>query len=152
MSKEKELYVSEALGFTDDLMFQNVMKDPEICRLFLQEVLPKLDIQELTVHTQKRIAFNKEEKFCVLDILVKDSRGRRYDIEMQVVNKEDMDKRARYYLFKMMEDCFLHQGQEYGELTAAYVIFILPFDPKGKGLKRYSFVYTAKEDASVELN
>jgi hypothetical protein len=27
MSKEKELNVSEALGFTDDLMFQNVMRD-----------------------------------------------------------------------------------------------------------------------------
>lgn len=38
MSKEKELNVSEALGFTDDLMFQIVMRDPEICRMFLNEV------------------------------------------------------------------------------------------------------------------
>jgi predicted transposase/invertase (TIGR01784 family) len=28
----------------------------------------------------------------------------------------------------------------------------LPFDPKGKGLKRYSFTYSAREDKSVELN
>lgn len=63
-----------------------------------------------------------------------------------------MDKRARQYLFKLMEDGFLRRRQEYEELHAAYVIFILPFDPKGKGLKRYSFVYTAKEDPSVELN
>ena len=62
-----------------------------------------------------------------------------------------MDKRAKQYLFKMMEDGFLRRKQEYGELHAAYVIFILPFDPKGKGLKRYTFVYTAKEDPSVEL-
>lgn len=46
MSKEKELNVSEALGFTDDLMFQIVMRDPEICRMFLNEVLPHLDIQD----------------------------------------------------------------------------------------------------------
>ena len=71
---------------------------------------------------------------------------------MQVANKRDMDKRARQYLFKLMEDGFLRRRQEYEELHAAYVIFILPFDPKGKGLKRYSFVYTAKEDPSVELN
>ena len=51
-----------------------------------------------------------------------------------------------------MEDGFLHQGEEYGELTAVYVIFILPFDPKGKGLKRYTFTYSAREDTSVELN
>ena len=84
--------------------------------------------------------------------MITDSRGRRYNVEMQVANKRDMDKRARQYLFKLMEDGFLRRRQEYEELHAAYVIFILPFDPKGKGLKRYSFVYTAKEDPSVELN
>lgn len=84
--------------------------------------------------------------------MITDSRGRRYNVEMQVANKRDMDTRARQYLFKLMEDGFLRRRQEYEELHAAYVIFILPFDPKGKGLKRYSFVYTAKEDPSVELN
>ena len=84
--------------------------------------------------------------------MITDSRGRRYNVEMQVANKRDMDKRARQYLFKLMEDGFLRRRQEYEELHAAYVIFILPFDPKGKGLKWYSFVYTAKEDPSVELN
>ena len=43
MSKDKKLNVAEVLGFTDDLMFQNVMKDPEICRMF---------IKDLTVRTQ----------------------------------------------------------------------------------------------------
>lgn len=152
MSKKKELNVSEALGFTDDLMFQIVMRDPEICRMFLNEVLPHLDIQDITVRTQERIAFNQEDKVSILDVLITDSRGRRYNVEMQVAHKADMDKRARQYLFKMMEDGFLRRKQEYGELHAAYVIFILPFDPKGKGLKRYTFVYTAKEDPSVELN
>nr|WP_251827463.1 Rpn family recombination-promoting nuclease/putative transposase [Lactobacillus gasseri] len=133
-------------------MFQNVMKDPVNCRMFLHEVLPDLDIQGLTVRTQERIAFNKEEKFSVLDVLIKGSQGRRYDIEMQVAPQKDLDKRARYYMYKMMEDGFLHQGEEYGELTAVYVIFILPFDPKGKGLKRYTFTYSAREDKSVELN
>ena len=70
--------MSEALGFTDDLMFQNVMRDPEICRMFLNEVLPHLDIQDITVRTQERIAFNQEEKVSILDVLITDSRGRRY--------------------------------------------------------------------------
>ena len=152
MKKQKKPDVAKLLGITDDLMFQNVMKDPVNCRMFLHEVLPDLDIQGLTVRTQERIAFNKEEKFSVLDVLIKDSQGRRYDIEMQVAPQKDLDKRARYYMYKMMEDGFLHQGEEYGELTAVYVIFILPFDPKGKGLKRYTFTYSAREDTSVELN
>lgn len=95
---------------------------------------------------------HQEDKVSILDVLITDSRGRRYNVEMQVAHKADMDKRARQYLFKMMEDGFLRRKQEYGELHAAYVIFILPFDPKGKSLKRYTFVYTAKEDPSVELN
>lgn len=152
MKKQKKPDVAKLLGIIDDLMFQNVMKDPVSCRMFLHEVLPDLDIQGLTVRTQERIAFNKEEKFSVLDVLIKDSQGRRYDIEMQVAPQKDLDKRARYYMYKMMEDGFLHQGEEYGELTAVYVIFILPFDPKGKGLKRYTFTYSAREDTSVELN
>ena len=152
MKKQKKPDVAKLLGIIDDLMFQNVMKDPVNCRMFLHEVLPDLDIQGLTVRTQERIAFNKEEKFSVLDVLIKGSQGRRYDIEMQVAPQKDLDKRARYYMYKMMEDGFLHQGEEYGELTAVYVIFILPFDPKGKGLKRYTFTYSAREDKSVELN
>lgn len=152
MKKQKKPDVAKLLGIIDDLMFQNVMKDPVNCRMFLHEVLPDLDIQGLTVRTQERIAFNKEEKFSVLDVLIKDSQGRRYDIEMQVAPQKDLDKRARYYMYKMMEDGFLHQGEEYGELTTVYVIFILPFDPKGKGLKRYTFTYSAREDTSVELN
>lgn len=152
MKKQKKPDVAKLLGIIDDLMFQNVMKDPVNCRMFLHEVLPDLDIQGLTVRTQERIAFNKEEKFSVLDVLIKDSQGRRYDIEMQVAPQKDLDKRARYYMYKMMEDGFLHQGEEYGELSAVYVIFILPFDPKGKGLKRYTFTYSAREDTSVELN
>ena len=147
MKKQKKPDVAKLLGITDDLMFH-----PVNCRMFLHEVLPDLDIQGLTVRTQERIAFNKEEKFSVLDVLIKGSQGRRYDIEMQVAPQKDLDKRARYYMYKMMEDGFLHQGEEYGELTAVYVIFILPFDPKGKGLKRYTFTYSAREDKSVELN
>ena len=152
MKKQKKPDVAKLLGITDDLVFQNVMKDPVNCRMFLHEVLPDLDIQGLTVRTQERIAFNKEEKFSVLDVLIKDSQGRRYDIEMQVAPQKDLDKRARYYMYKMMEGGFLHQGEGYGELTAVYVIFVLPFDPKGKGLKRYTFTYSAREDKSVELN
>lgn len=152
MKEEKKPDVAKLLGITDDLMFQNVMKDPVNCRMFLHEVFPDLDIQGLTVRTQERIAFNKEEKFSVLDVLIKDSKGRRYDIEMQVAPQKDLDKRARYYMYKMMEDGFLHQGEGYGELTAVYIIFVLPFDPKGKGLKRYTFTYSAREDKSVELN
>ncbi|MFY0930261.1 Rpn family recombination-promoting nuclease/putative transposase [Lactobacillus paragasseri] len=152
MKEEKKPDVAKLLGITDDLMFQNVMKDPVNCRIFLHEVFPDLDIQGLTVRTQERIAFNKEEKFSVLDVLIKDSKGRRYDIEMQVAPQKDLDKRARYYMYKMMEGGFLHQGEGYGELTAVYVIFVLPFDPKGKGLKRYTFTYSAREDKSVELN
>ncbi|MCZ3508673.1 Rpn family recombination-promoting nuclease/putative transposase [Lactobacillus gasseri] len=152
MKEEKKPDVAKLLGITDDLMFQNVMKDPVNCRMFLHEVFPDLDIQGLTVRTQERIAFNKEEKFSVLDVLIKDSKGRRYDIEMQVAPQKDLDKRAHYYMYKMMEGGFLHQGEGYGELTAVYVIFVLPFDPKGKGLKRYTFTYSAREDKSVELN
>ena len=59
---------------------------------------------------------HQEDKVSILDVLITDSRGRRYNVKMQVAHKADMDKRARQYLFKMMEDGFLRRKQEYGEL------------------------------------
>ncbi|WP_236629367.1 MULTISPECIES: Rpn family recombination-promoting nuclease/putative transposase [Lactobacillus] len=151
MKKRKQINVKDLLGITDDIMFQNVMKDPVNCRNLLHEILPELDIQELEVHTQERISVNGKEKTAVLDVWVKDSQGKLYDLEMQVSDREGLDQRARFYMYKLMEDSLL-KGMKYPKLPPAYVIFLLPFDPKGKGLKQYSFVYTCREIQSVALN
>lgn len=99
-------------------IFQNVMKDPVNCRNLLHEILPKLDIDEIEVHPQERISVDGVEKVSILDIWVKDKKGRLYDIEMQVSDKKGLDSRERYYLYKLMED-YLLKDEDYPRLPPA---------------------------------
>lgn len=146
----RKIDLTKELGITDDLMFQNVMKDPVACKMLLHEILPELNIKELEVHTQERFQASKELKASIMDIWVRDDQGRQYDIEMQVGKKKDLDLRARYYMSKLDMDA-LYSGEDYGRLRPAYVIFLCPFDPKGLGLRKYEFVYTCKQAENLAL-
>lgn len=146
----RKIDLTKELGITDDLMFQNVMKDPVACKMLLHEILPELNIRELEVHTQERIQASKQLKASIMDIWVRDDQGRQYDIEMQVGKKKDLDLRARYYMSKLDMDA-LYAGEDYGQLRPAYVIFLYPFDPKGLGLRKYEFVYTCKQAKNLAL-
>ena len=145
----KKPKISDLLGITDDQMFQNVMKDPVNCRNLLHEILPKLDIDEIEVHPQERISVDGVEKVSILDIWVKDKKGRLYDIEMQVSDKKGLDSRERYYLYKLMED-YLLKGEDYPRLPPAQVIFLLPFDPKDQGYKEYDFLYLCQQNPEIK--
>lgn len=142
--------VSELLGITDDVMFQNVMKDPINCQGFLQAVLPEIRIESVEVKTQERIGYDKKSKTAILDIWVKDDHGRLYDVEMQVANEHDLPMRARYYMHALDEDA-LHSGKKHIDLRPAYVIFIVPFDPKGHNYKDYRFTYLESRNKEIEL-
>ena len=61
MKEEKKPDVAKLLGITDDLMFQNVMKDPVNCRMFLHEVFPDLEMQ---VH-RKKTWINEHATTCI---------------------------------------------------------------------------------------
>lgn len=144
--------IAARLGITDDMMFQNVMKKPANCKGFLRAVLPELNIKSVKVKTQERIGREKAkgQKTSILDVWARDERGRLYDIEMQVADEKNLAKRARFYLHKLDEDA-LRCGEDYSQLRPAYVIFILPFDPEGRGYRDYRFRYYCQRDKSIEL-
>ena len=71
-----------------------------------------------------------------LDLYVVDSRGNRYDIEVQATNRSDEVLRARRYQ-ALMDVNQLRKGHEAKELRHSWVVFICDFDIFGKGLKRY---------------
>ena len=61
-----------------------------------------------------------------------------YNIEMQVSNKKDLDKRVRYYQ-DLIDINILEKGADYKDLKESYVVFICLFDPFGRGGSRYTF-------------
>lgn len=68
----------------------------------------------------------KSDKLSILDIKAKSEKGQRYNIEMQITDEADYDKRALYYWAKLYTEQ-LQEGKDYSTLCKAIGIHILHF-------------------------
>ena len=126
----------EELVFHDDFMFAGVMMEEENCRCFLERVL-EMAIEKVEISTEHSFFFNPECKSIRMDVFAKDVNRTHYDIEMQLVKKDSLEKRSRYY-HSQMDMEMLEKGKRYSELPDAYVIFVCNFDPLGEKKCRYT--------------
>ncbi len=139
----------ESLTISNDFIFAKVMRDKEICRETLEILLDKKIGDIEYIDNQKVIDMRYDSKSIRLDVYVEDEK-RIYNIEMQVVNKKDLEKRSRYYQGMMDLDA-IEKGMTYRELKDSIVIFICKFDPFGGGLSRYTFENICVEDKGIYL-
>ncbi|GJM59233.1 hypothetical protein EROP_29260 [Erysipelotrichaceae bacterium OPF54] len=128
---EKNLRIIENYNLFDDLymncFFQHFTEGAQfVLRMILD--IPDLVVEEVNV--QKVTILNVVSKTTRMDVVARDSEGNKYDIEFQVVPKENLRKRGRYYLSNMDLD-MLNRGQDYEKLVEAYVIFICEGDATG---------------------
>jgi predicted transposase/invertase (TIGR01784 family) len=68
----------------------------------------------------------RKDKLSILDIKAKGAGGKRYNIEIQIADEADYDKRALYYWGKLYTEQ-LQQAQDYSSLCKAIGIHILNF-------------------------
>ncbi len=147
MSQNKSL---QELTFKDNFMFGAVMLDPENCKGILERSLDA-EIERVEVSKEKSIVYNPEYKGVRLDAYAKDENSTRYNVEMQVLQKPALQKRARYYHSQIDMEILL-SGLFYEELPNTYVIFICDFDPFGKGKYRYTRKSICKEVPKLEMD
>ena len=133
MGKIKSL---QELTIKDNFMFGAVMVIPENCKGALERSLD-IEIDRVEVSKERSIVYNPEYKGVRLDIYAKDEQNTHYNVEMQVLRRPALGKRARYYHDQIDMELLL-SGLSYGELPDAYVIFICDFDPFGAGKYRYT--------------
>ena len=115
-------------------------------------ILPNLEIDHIEYpELQKGIKTDADAKSVRLDVYVKDGKGTVYDIEMQVADTKELQKRTRYYQ-GMIDLQMIDKGQAYKQLKPSYIIFICPFDTFGKGRHIYTFQNICKEDTSILLD
>lgn len=148
----------DELTFTDDGMFQAVLRNKEICAELVERLLhikvghieyPELEKPIKPFYTTKGVR---------LDVYLKDE-DKIIDVEMQSSPQEALGKRTRYYQ-SMIDMDSLMKGQDYTELKESYVLFICKNDPFFKdnekknpyGLPCYTFQNVCKENAIVNLN
>ena len=146
----------DELTFTDNGMFQEVLRDPEICAELVERLLhvrvkhieyPKLEKTIAPYYTTKGVR---------LDVYLKDE-DKIIDVEIQSYPQEALGKRTRYYQ-SMIDIDALMKGQDYSELKDSYILFICKYDPfrdvndNHFGLPCYTFSNVCNENPQVNLN
>ena len=147
MGKKKAL---KDLTIKDNFMFGAVMSQEENCREFLEMVLG-FRVERVHVIREKSLIYHPENRGVRLDVYAKDKENKHYNVEMQLVRKPELEKRARYYHGQIDMEMLL-SGQDYTELSDAYVIFICDFDPFGLGRYCYTFRPRCVEEGELYLN
>ena len=147
MNQKKTL---QELTFKDNFMFGAVLLDPENCKGVIERSLGT-EIERVEVSKEKSIVYNPEYKGVRLDAYAKDKNNTRYNIEMQILPKPALQKRARYYHSQIDMEILL-TGVSYNELPDTYVIFICDFDPFGEGKYRYTRKAICEELPELEMD
>ena len=146
----------DELTFTDDGMFQAVLREPEICAELIERLL---HIRVKTVKypkLEKKIAPYYTTKGVRLDVYLKDD-DKIIDIEIQSYPQEALGKRTRYYQ-SMIDIDSLMKGQDYPDLKDSYILFICKEDPfkddddKPFELPCYTFMNICQEHSVVNLD
>ena len=142
----------ENLTIQDNFMFQKVMQDEDICRVFIEKLL-SIKIKSITYpETEKTITTSNKGKGIRLDVYVETDTGKMIDIEMQTseINKE-LPKRTRYYQ-GMMDINSLSKGESYRKLKESYIVFVCSFDPFKYSRLIYTFRNKCIEVEDLELD
>ena len=139
----------EELFFTDDFLFSKIMRDEEIAKGVVENLLgikiKKVDF----LSSQYSIGELYGGKGIRLDAYLEDS-GKVVDIEMQNVVQMDEGLRMRYYQ-SIIDIEHLNRGERYRNLKESYVVFICLGDPFGDGKAVYNFA-TKEVDGERILN
>lgn len=151
--KLKGIKKFKRLTIKDDFMFCKVMQDENICLKVLNVVLKnKVEITPIKmIVPQAKIETHPELKDVRLDVLVENEKGSSYDVEMQVVNRHNTQKRMRVYQASI-DMSKMKKGQDYNKIGNTIIIFFCMFDPIGKGLPIYSFENYCSEDKNIKMN
>ena len=125
---------------------------PDLCRRLLELILDT-KIKEISYpEREKTIEARTDSKGIRLDVYVEEKGSNRsFDVEMQIANSDNIDKRMRYYQGLIDMDK-LKRGQHYSKLGKSVIIFICPFDRFEYGLHLYSFSERCDQNPNIKLN
>ena len=148
--KQRRIKTIDELTLMDDYMFAQVMRDTKHLKPLLEYIL-KIGIKEIQlIEPQKTEKEGYESKGIRLDLYVTDEEGTVYNVEVQATDKQNVEKRSRYYQ-STIDISILHFGTEYNKLRKSYVIFICNYDPFKRGRVLYTFENMCREVPGLRL-
>ncbi len=123
--EQKKALVAQ-FNLMDDTFFSVVMEHNDAAEYLLTQLLGK-PVKIIENKTQYSIR-NAESHSIVLDALVEDEEHNIYDVEVQVGDRKNHERRIRYYR-TAIDWSYLEKGKDYADLPELYMIFISDFDP-----------------------
>ena len=104
------------------------------------------DVELLNPYNVKNFA---HEKLSILDIKARGADGKKFNIEIQVTDEADYDKRALYYWAKLYTEQ-LKSGEDYGCLSKAIGIHILNFTSIVETNKYHNIFHIKERETGFE--
>ena len=115
---------------TSDYVFKRIFCDPnnlyDILADFLKAVITDLqnyELEKITLRDTHVLPNLQDDKFCVLDVMVELNSGKLIDIEIQVIDRQDMEKRTCFYLSRLISSQ-LPAGGRYKTIKPTIAIII----------------------------
>lgn len=124
------------LPLSNDFMFGIVMTRPKICKLFLEALLGKPIANIEYIDRQKDASDSYNFHGIRLDVYLADDEGVIYNVEMQAVNHNNLERRSRFYQ-SGIDRMALEKNADFTKLKDSFVIFVCNFDYYGRGLAIY---------------
>ncbi len=156
MKKQDKLSSAEKwrrLTFADNYIFCKVMEEsPAICKKMI-EMLLGITIEKIEFpQAERTIKYGWDSKGIRLDVYVRDSAGRTFDVEVQTSTAKNLAlaKRARYYQSLIDVDS-VFSGGKYSGLKETYVIFLCLGDAFDAGLPVYTFENMCRENLKIRM-
>ena len=115
------------LPLSNDFIFGEVMRRPDICKLFLESLLGR-EIERIEyISKQQDLSESGASHGIRLDIYLKDSKNKVYAVEMQTTSRRKVQMRVRYYQ-GMIDRHNLEKGMSYADLPESYIIMVCTWD------------------------
>ena len=133
-----------ALPLSDDFMFGEVMRRPEICKLFLEALLGKEIARIEYITKQQDVSDSYTGHGIRLDVYLRDEANTIYSIEMQTSAGAAIFKRIRYYQ-GTIDRHNLKKSEHYSRLPESFIIMICTFDLIGRGMAFYKRKVTIED-------
>lgn len=135
------------LKVKNDFIFKRIFghqDNIDILKSLLQAILD-VEINELELITDTKLLKDRiDDKQGILDIRATFNNGEHVNIEVQLINQYNMDKRTLFYWAKMFAEQ-LKPGNAFDELKKTITINILDFDYI-EGIEKYHTTYHLRED------
>jgi len=154
MAKARKLKNIDDLTFGDEYLFEEVMQNKQLCKLFIETFLEIPDIIDIEyINSEESYKDSFWSKGVRFDIYVKGVDGVAYVVELQQTDTKEIDRRLRYYQ-SMIDSKQLPKGKHstYKDLKDSYIIFISREDLYGRGRYRYTFRNVCLEEPDFTLN